>query len=291
MSRRAQELPTPGVAFSDDFLRRVEALLLRLSAARELREGAGSASLLGHGEEFSGYRPYRPGEDLRQLDWSLFARLDRPFVRVTRREAGETWAVLLDASASMGVGPPGKLQRAAECALALSSLGLRFGARVRLLISGEAAARELNLRTREDVGSAHQLLAELQAAGTEGLAQLLRGTRRLTDCGRVFLLGDLFDVEARVLTDLRRGSRQVFAMQLLAPQELAPELGARRWWDPESEQELELDVDGRLLAAYEARLEAELEAWRDAAVRHGMRYTCRATTVAFEDLVRELVGA
>ncbi len=264
---------------------------MRLSAARELREGAGSASLLGHGEEFAGYRPYRPGEDLRQLDWSLFARLDRPFVRVTRREAGETWAVLLDASASMGVGPPGKLQRAAECALALSSLGLRFGARVRLLASGTPHARELNLRTREDVGAAHELLVELRAQGREGLAQLLGGARRLSDCGRVFLLGDLFDVEPHVLTDLRRGARQVFAMQLLAPQELAPRLGARRWWDPEGADQLELEVDAQLLAAYEARLEAELEAWRDAAVRHGMRYTCRATTVPFEDLVRELVGA
>ena len=279
------------MSFSDDLLRRVEALLVRLSAARELREGAGSASLLGHGEEFAGYRPYRPGEDLRQLDWSLFARLDRPFVRVTRREAGETWAVLLDASASMGVGPPGKLQRAAECALALSSLGLRFGARVRLLVSGTTQGRELNLRTREDVGAAHELLAELQAQGREGLAQLLQGTRRLSDCGRVFLLGDLFDVEARALTDLRRGARQVFAMQLLAPQELSPALGARRWWDPEGDEELELEVDAQLLSAYEARLEAELEAWRDAAVRHGMRYTCRATSVPFEDLVRELVGA
>ena len=83
----AIELPCPGVAFPPEFVGRLERLSHRVSTARQRREGAGGLRLTGAGEEFVGYRPYRIGEDLRRLDWDLFARLDRPYVRVRRREA------------------------------------------------------------------------------------------------------------------------------------------------------------------------------------------------------------
>ncbi|MDA1265673.1 MAG: DUF58 domain-containing protein, partial [Planctomycetota bacterium] len=127
--------PYPAVALGGDYLRRVEQLTLRLAATKERREGAGSAAVVGAGEEFVGYRPYRDGEDLRGLAWDLLARLDRPYVRVTRREAAERWSVLLDTSASMAVGPPGKLQVAAEVVGALASLALRGGAAVEVAAS------------------------------------------------------------------------------------------------------------------------------------------------------------
>ncbi len=293
MSFEPRPLPAPGVVFSEDFLPRVEALYLRLSSARELREGAGSAAVVGQGEEFAGHRPYRPGEDLRQLDWSLLARLDKPFVRVTRREAGESWAVLLDASASMGLGTPGKLQRAAECALALTSIGLRFGACVQLFISGAGAGavRRLSLRSREESSIALELLAGVQATGGVGLGELVSAPRAFADCGRVFLLGDLFDLEPHQVQPLRRAGRALCILQLLASEELQPILGSQSFWDPEGPGELELEVDSGLLAAYESRLDAKLEGWRRLAGVAGVLYTRPASTTAFKDLVRELVGA
>ena len=64
---RTRALPAPSVRFEPEFLARVERLLVRLAGARERREGSGRSFLLGGGEEFSGHRPYRPGEDLRAL--------------------------------------------------------------------------------------------------------------------------------------------------------------------------------------------------------------------------------
>ena len=79
MTRRAESvLPCPGVRFEPGFGRRLEALASRLALARERREGGGVPSLLGGGAEFVGYRPYARGDDLRALDWDLWARSRRP---------------------------------------------------------------------------------------------------------------------------------------------------------------------------------------------------------------------
>src|SRR5690242_9938940 len=127
----------PEVRFEPGFARRLEALAARVSLARERREGGGVPGILGSGSEFQGYRPYARGDDLRGLDWDVFARSRRPFVRIARRDAGETWSVRVDSSLSMAVGPPGKLQRAAEVAAGLAAIGLSAGAEVRV----EAGAR------------------------------------------------------------------------------------------------------------------------------------------------------
>lgn len=284
-------LPAPAVQFGDDFLARVEGLLVRLSGARERREGAGRSALAGGGEEFTGYRPYRPGEDLRALDWSLLARLDRPFVRVTRREASERWAILVDASASMGVGPPGKLARAAEVAAALACLGLRIGAVVRLFVSSPqgASPHEFTLRSRVDPLAMLGFLEARRASGDGGLAPLLSAPRRLADAGRVFVVGDLLDVEFAALGSLMRRGRELGAVQLLAPLEFAPPQGAVEWWDPEGGERLRLRVDRPTASAYERRLELRLDAWRTSCARHRIAYTCASTAQPFEDIVRALL--
>lgn len=289
MKSERPPLPCPGVRFGPDYLQRVDALHTRLAAVREKREGAGSSAVLAPGEDFVGYRPYSPGEDLRRLDWNLLARLDRPYVQVTRRTAGELWAVLVDTSASMGVGPPGKLQRAAECAVAFACLGQRYGAEVRLFVSGanEGDPVQLTLRPRDDPRTLIDFFEQRVAEGRGGLARLVATPRAYREAGRVLAIGDLLDLEPKELLGLMRGGRELGALQLLAPIELEPGEGAVRWWDPEGEAQLELSVDGPLLARYKASLDARLEGWRRVASRHGIRFACRSTGEAFEDLVRD----
>jgi len=291
LKARQRSLPSPGVIFGEDFLSRVEALGGRLQALGQNPEGERAQNSAGQGQEFAGHRPYRPGEDLRQLDWNLLARLDKPFVRVTRHESGESWAVLLDASASMGVGPPGKLQRAAECAVALVSFGLRSGARVSLFASGGdgQVLRRLELDAPPDVAAALELCAGLKAAGSCGLQSLLMRASTFASCSRVFLVGDLFDLKPAAVMALGRGGRQLRVLQLLAPLELDPELGPRRFWDPEGGAEVELDLDRELIEAYQRSLDGELEAWRRLASSHGVGFSCRTTRVDFEDLVLALL--
>lgn len=281
-------VPFPGVAFAGDYVRRLERLTVRLASARERREGRGSAALAGAGEEFVGYRPYRPGEDLRDLAWDLLARLDRPYVRVTRRESAERWAILLDTSGSMGVGPPGKLQVAAEVAGALACIGLRSGASVELRASD--GAPPLVARRPTDLGAALGFLAERRAGGAAGLEALLGSARPAAECGRVVLIGDLLDLAPHRVTGLRGPGRELYCLQVLAPLELAPPRDtAVEWLDPEGEGRASRQLDAAALEAYERALEARLGAWDELAARHGFTHRVHPSARPFEDAVRALL--
>ncbi|MSR63818.1 MAG: DUF58 domain-containing protein [Planctomycetes bacterium] len=282
---RPVELPSPAVRFRPDYFARLGALVARLAAARERRDGAGRARLFGVGPEFVGFRPYRSGEDLRALDWNLFARLGRPYVRVSAREASEEWSVRLDASASMGVGRPGKLQFAAELAGAFVALGVARGARVELVASNGARC---TAQKRADFVAVFRTLESLRAEGEAGLASLTRAARPAR-CGRLFLIGDLLDCAPRELLARTRPGCELVLAQVLAREELVPSVRAAvRWIDAESGQALVLAIDADTAAAYERRLERELEGWRRAAARHGALYGCWTSSTPFETAVRAL---
>jgi uncharacterized protein (DUF58 family) len=280
-------LPSPGVAFPADFLERVGRIVVRVSGAGERREGGGKAALLGVGAEFVGYRPYRPGEDLRGLDWNLYARLQKPFVRVARREASEHWAVLLDTSASMGVGVPGKLQRAAELTVVVAALALRQGAGCDVHLAADGAT--VRVRRRADLAGLMTRLSETRASGDLGLARLLAEPARCRGAGRVFLVGDLLDLEPAAAFRIGRRGRTVFAAQLLAREELDPEdEGAVEWFDPETGDRATFAVDRPTKTSYEGRVSRELEAWRALSARHRAAYGCWDTRTELEDLVADL---
>lgn len=277
------------VKFDADFARRCDAFVARLAHRRAGREAAGRASLLGPGEEFAGHRPYRHGEDLRRLDWDLYARLDKPFVRVERREAGERWTIWMDRSASMAVGPPGKLQRAAECGAALARVGLAAGARVKLVWSpgADAAPRSIALRRPGDWGGALAWMQGTQARGAAGLAALW--SRERSDGDRLFGIGDFLDGESSGWFVHRRRGQRLAGVQWLAPEEFAPRVGRAVMVDPESGDQLPIDVDAAIVTRYERMLGEALDRWRATAARHGARHLVSSTAREFEDVLAPLL--
>jgi len=278
------------VHFEEGWVRRLERFTLGLEASALRREGGGGAAKSGAGEEWVGYRPYRPGDDPRRLDWDLMARLEQSFVRVTRRETSEHWWIALDASASMGLGAPGKFQAAAERASALVALGLGRGARVDLLAYGGDGARRVQLGRRGDLGRALAFLGGLECGGRQGLAsELGRGAWR--EAGRLFVLSDLFGEEPGRLSALRRGGRELYCQRVLAKHELTPATGEGvRWRCPETAEELELALDPKRVQAYDRLVSAELERWRSAASAHGWRHAVATSEVPFERAVADLLG-
>ena len=95
--------------FDEAFLRKLEALAV---VAKKARGGDARAERrsrrVGAGIEFADHREYAPGDDVRSLDWNLYARMDRPFVRLREEDEDLTLALLVDGSASMGLGTPAK---------------------------------------------------------------------------------------------------------------------------------------------------------------------------------------
>lgn len=282
-------LPSPRARFGPDFLARLGRLTARVASLRERREGQGHARLTGVGAEFVGHRPYRRGEDLRSLDWNLLARLGRPFVRVSAREASEVWAIWVDTSASMGVGRPGKWQLAAEVAVATASLALARRATVEIVASS-APSEPLRLGRREALGAALARLERLEASGDQGLAALLARMRPRA-AGRVVLIGDFLDLQPRAALALARASCELCLARLLAREELEPPLASSvRWVDAETGEARVLAVDEVVRQGYERRLGRELERWERAAGRARAASGTWTSDTPFERVVEALLA-
>jgi uncharacterized protein (DUF58 family) len=290
-------LAAPRARLSDDYTGRLEALVRRSAGRMERGALAGRGSAQGAGDEFAGFRPYRPGEDAQHLDWALYARLEQPFVRVHRREAGERWLVLLDTSGSMGLGAPGKLQLAAEVALGLAALGQRAGAATELLaLRADGSLMRRSFARRQDLPEWIAALESLESTpdGARGLLELSARSagRRLRDA-RLFALGDFLDVEPAALRSLQRPGRRVDLAQILAPHEIAPGTlgsGEVRWVDRESGTGQRAALDASALARYAAALAQREDAWQRAALRHGAGWNAWSSAAPFEDVVARLIG-
>lgn len=279
--------PCPTVRFDSRFSTRLERLALSVRAARERREGAGRAGLIGGGEEFAFYRPYRPGDDLRRLDWDLYARLDQAFVRVARRESAERWLVWVDTSASMGVGPPGKLQLAAEISAGLAAVAVALKGEARIVALD---GRELRVRARGDLPRLLAFLEGLVATGGDEPRVLALHPRAVSAAARVFVIGDLLGLTPLHVLPLVRGRRRLGVFQILAPHELVPPPVERiRWWDPERDRQLDVILDSAITARYQARLATEQELWRQACARHRAVFGSFASDSAFETPLAEVL--
>jgi uncharacterized protein (DUF58 family) len=290
-------LQAPRVVFPPGFMRRIELFAPRVAALRERREGAGGARLEGAGLEFVGRRPYRPGDDPRRIDWELLAREDRPWVRVLHREAAERWAIVVDVSGSMGVGPPGKLQSAAEVALALAAVAVRARAvvSVHLTDGAEHGARApgVLLRRTGDLARAVQLLGGAVARpDAAGLATFAARRAVPMEAAHVLLLGDLFDATPADFASLARPGRTLTVGRVLAPFELEPaELGfvPARFVDPEGDAAAAVRLEPLVLAEYRRLLEQDLEGFARGLARRRSRHHVWRSDAPFEEPARALL--
>ena len=117
--------------FDEAFLRQLERLLVLMrSPVRGGLKGGRRSVKRGQSVEFADYRDYALGDDLRQLDWNVYARLERLFVKLFIEEEDVTVTLLVDASASMTAGRPPKLLFAKRAAAALGYIGLASEDRV-----------------------------------------------------------------------------------------------------------------------------------------------------------------
>jgi hypothetical protein len=194
--------------------------------------------------------------------------------------------VLVDTSAAMGVGVPGKLQLAAELATACAALGVARRASVELWLD-ETGPRCV-ARKRSALEDWMRVLSGVRAAGEQGLAPALAGLARRRAPGRIFLVGDFLEVDAAALEALARPSREFFLAQILAREELRPELGAARFVDAESGRARALAVDESCRAGYERRLNVVLARLAALARRRAWRLAAVTSDTPFERVVAEL---
>ena len=274
-----------------DLLRRLEQFqLLAARRAKSSARGERRSRARGQSVEFADYRDYTPGDDLRQLDWNVYARLEKLFVKLFVEEEDVTISLLLDASASMTFGAPSKLQFAKRAAAALGYIGLASEDRVRVAaLSGRMARRRAALRGS---GRVFRLLSDLSAIeAAEGPTDLLASARhaaaQLHGKGVVILLSDLLDPDAdRVIRELAATGSELIILHVLSPDELDPPLeGDLRLLDSETGEGLDVTVDLATLDAYTARLAAWKAGFAAVAAKRRATYVDLPSDANLSDLM------
>lgn len=198
--------------------------------------GAHRSKRLGRSPEFTEYRAYRPGDDLRRLDWKLFARTDRPYLRIADDHAALRTAILLDASASMRfpVTGYGKWEHACAIAMGLASIALGEGDAVGITVSTRDVVRAIAARRRRDVlTDAADLFSSVAVGGRDALPQVIE---RAVNEPRITLISDFLGDLERLLGALRLAvatGAELYAVHVLAEEEWNPPTHAFLAADPE----------------------------------------------------------
>jgi len=244
--------------------------------------GLHSSPHRGFSAEFAELRAYQPGDDLRYIDWRMWARSDRFYVKQFEEETNLRAYLLVDVSTSMGWSSepetlPTKLWYAKHLAASLALILLRQGDSVGLAafhdeIVSRVAPRGSQLHWYELLRHLNHLMPEGSTSAHTALREIAVRLRRR---GLVVLLSDLLVDPETTLTALhflRHRGHEVLVLHLIDPGERElPHTGDTRFFDPETDDELSVNV-ADVRAAYRGAVADALGEWERSLKPHGIDY-------------------
>jgi uncharacterized protein (DUF58 family) len=276
--------------FDEKFLRQLErlAILSKRAMAGEI-QGERRSPKRGQSVEFADYRNYTRGDDFRQIDWNVYARLERFFVKLFVEEEDLTVHLLVDTSRSMDWGEPAKLWYAQRAAAALGYIALANFDRV--TVSAFSAGLTETMQPRRGKQQSFALfdfLARLSVSGvTDMRTSLQRYAQQTPRPGPLVLISDLLDPGWQDgLRALQSRPFEITVLQVLSPDELDPPLeGDLRLIDVETGRPVEVTADFDLLSRYRENVRDWFDEIRQFCSRRGISYVQVDTSVPFERLI------
>lgn len=287
-----------------ELLRRLEQVqLLAARRAKSSLKGERRSRARGLSVEFADHRNYVLGDDLRYLDWNLFGRLDRLFLKLYEEERELPVRIFLDASESMNFGTPSKFDFARQVAAAVGYVALCGFDRVAVNVfpesnAGAEVARRSALRSIRGKKSSLEFFRNLTALTASGVADfngsLKRGALEARQSGVAVVLSDFLDpagYEAGLNALVGRGF-QINAVQILAPEELDPTtFGDLRLVDSETGIEQEVTFGKYRLKAYQQTVANYVQRLREYCAGRGIRFFSVSSATDLGDLLLKQLRA
>jgi len=267
---------------------------LRLRAKREfvgMGHGSHTSPRRGSSLEFSEFRPYVAGDDFRYIDWGLYARTDKFYVKLFKEEEDLLTYIFLDDSASMAYpAEDGKFRAAIALTLALAYVALSQGDRVmvRLLSGRSDVVNRGFLQGRNRLGELVQRLVRIEPSGALDLAaSLAHELIAIKRAGKAFVISDfmmLFNSVSRGLGLFAAANMDVSAIHVLGASELSGQgaSGEVEVVDAETGERVRLFLDERERTKYSETLLRHSRQIRAFCLRLGMRYALYNTSESFE---------
>jgi uncharacterized protein (DUF58 family) len=249
----------------------------------------------GFSQEFAEYRAYTPGDDLRHIDWNVFARSERMYLKRYRGETNSPLTVLLDASNSMQFGSHGvnKMDYARYLAASLFYLAIHGQRDAAGLITFDDEIRNY-IRPSTRQGQLHRLLAGLEQAEAHARTDFAKPMRYfqelVTRRGMVLIVSDFWESPEsiiRTIEPLRFHGNEVVLFHVLDPEDVHPKLsGPSILVDLETQDRLEVTPD-YTRTEYRDKIAAHLADLRDRTQAAGMDYCLLMTDRPLDDALRE----
>ncbi|MGB9856649.1 MAG: DUF58 domain-containing protein [Dictyoglomaceae bacterium] len=266
---------------------------LRLSAKKLKITGSvgeRKSPKVGRGSEFADYRNYQMGDELRYIDWNIYARLEKFLIKLFEEEEDLDIHILLDASFSMELGKPSKLFYGKELSLAFAYLGLNSWEKVKFSFFHEDIEEFLSLeRKRENIFYLYNMLKDIKPQGVTDINNVLKKylnwqKRR----GILIIISDFFSPSGykEGLSLARYKKFSVYAVQLLGEEEIEPPYQGDLWlMDIETKKKKEIFVDNNLVEIYKRELNNFLQDLEKFALSYGIEYLRTVTSIPLEDLL------
>lgn len=282
--RRLTELLDP------DFMARLDSLdVISRKILQGKLQGERRSKRRGQSVEFADHRPYVAGDDLRFVDWNIYGRLDQLFLKLFLEEQDMTIHIVIDVSASSSFGEGAKELFIKKLAAALGYVSLVNNNRLTISSFSEGVKGQLkNMRGRNYIGAMAEFLLNSSCQGSSDFGS---SCRQLA-AGRIgsgimivlsdFLFKEGFDTGLRQLI-----SRQydLYAIQVLSPEELRPELtGDLKLVDIEDADIAEITISTTLLKYYKRNLTAYCNELKDFCTRRGAAYILANSADSVETL-------
>ncbi|TAK99240.1 MAG: DUF58 domain-containing protein [Verrucomicrobia bacterium] len=296
-----------------ELLRRLEQFqLLAARRAKSSAKGERRSRARGQSVEFADHRSYVPGDDFRYLDWNLFGRLDKLFLKLYEEERELPVRIFLDASESMTFGEPRKFDFARQVAAAIGYVALCGFDRVSVIPFPNAQGRTQTTQSNADAAANYnqqsavegalrsvrgkkssmqffQNLNTLNAAGGADFNETLRrGALEARHTGLAIVLSDFLDpagYESGLTALVGRGF-QVNVVQILAPEELAPTtFGDLRLVDSESGGLQEVTFGRYRMKAYQQTVQNFIQRLREFTTKRGISFFMAPSNMDLQDLL------
>src|SRR5437870_1491231 len=297
----------PEALLTAELLRRLEQFqLLAARRAKSSARGERRSRARGQSVEFADYRNYVPGDDFRYLDWNLYGRLERLFLKLYEEERELPVRIFLDASESMTFGEPRKFDFARQVAAAVGYVALCGFDRVSVIpfpnptndgpteqtpnLTERAARGALrSVRGKKSAIQFFQNLSVLTASGAANLNEALRrGALEARQAGLALVLSDFLDpagYESGLTALVGRGF-QVDIVQILAPEELSPTtFGDLRLVDSETGGAQEVTFGRYRMKNYQQMVQNFLQRLREFCQKRGINYFTASSNTALEELL------
>lgn len=275
-----------------ELLARLERLeLVSRKVFRGRLKGERRSRRKGQSVEFADFRNYVPGDDLRFVDWNLYARLDKLFLKLFLEEEDLHVYFLVDASPSMDFGEPTKFFAASQIAAALGFVGMCRGDRVKIEFLGAQNKTSPVLRGRSQLWRMLEFVESVEPNEIFSLTESVkRFCLRNTSRGICVLISDLMDKTGyeAALRMLVGQQMDVFVLHLLSPEEMEPDLkGDLKLIDCEDDDEAEISVSQHLLKKYKATLAAYVDQARKFCAQRSMVYLLARSDQSTEVMINQ----